>query len=704
MAKPEKQDYQPYDPAQTEPEIYTLWEKSGYFNPDKLPDAKKRKKPFTITIAPPNITGSLHMGHALENTVSDIVVRQKRMEGYKTLWLPGTDHAGISTQVVVERQIAKEGQSRHQLGKEKFLEKVWEWKEKYGNIILDQLKKLGASLDWSRTRFTLDKEYVKAVELAFLHYYDKGWIYQGERLVNWCKRCGTSVSDLEIEHEQEKGTLWYIKYPVKGEREHIIVATTRPETMLGDAAVAVHPNDKRYKKFIGHQAILPITERTIPIIADTKVDPKFGTGAVKVTPAHDPLDFEIGQRHKLPMYRIIDERGRMTRQVGLLCQGMNIEQCRNQVLEELKKENLLLKTEQFEHNVTKCARCSTTIEPMLSTQWFLKMDTLAKMAKDAVKSKKVKIVPKKWEKTYFDWISNLHDWNISRQLWWGHKIPLPDSNDVLDTWFSSALWPFAALGWPNDCTEPKNKKFCVPKKNTDIAQYYPTQFITSARDILHLWITRMIFSGMEFMGTAPFQTVFIHPTILTKTGARMSKSKGTGIDPLELINKYGADATRFGLIWQMLGTQDVRFAEEPMQNGKKFVNKIWNAGRFLLMRMDNKNSLIVPSWPKKGNTKLDNEMMKKLQTLVENTDKKIAQCEFGSALHELYEFFWRQFADIYIEDVKKRDQDAVLKAFFIYSTMLKLLHPFIPFVTEAMYAKLPIKNKQLLMVEQWPSL
>ena len=530
-----------YDPKATEQKIYNLWLKSGFFNPDKLP--KRHKKPFSIAIPPPNVTGELHMGHALNAVIQDVIIRKKRMEGYKTLWLPGTDHAGIATQNKVEQKLKKEGKSRFDLGKEKFLEEVWKWKEQYGNIILDQLKQLGASCDWSRTRFTMDKEYTKAVEEAFMHYYKKGWIYRGLRVVNWCVRCGTSLSDLELEHKKENGKLWYIRYPLTNTRisanektnqhEYITVATTRPETLLGDAAVAVNPKDVRYKNLIGKAAILPIQNREIPIIADKSVDPKFGTGAVKVTPLHDFNDWEIAQRNNLPQYKIISERGYMTKKAGLLCDGLKIKECREKVIEELGKQNLIEKTEDFTHQVPHCYRCNSTIEPLANMQWFLKMDELSKIAIRAVKSGEVKFIPKRWGKIYFDWLKNIRDWNISRQLWWGHKIPIENSEDVLDTWFSSALWPFATLGYP--------------EKTKDLKTFFPTQVLSTDRGIINLWVTRMIFSSYEFLKKRPFSDVIIHATVLTKEGQRMSKSLGTGIDPLQLIDKYGADATRFGI-------------------------------------------------------------------------------------------------------------------------------------------------------------
>ena len=551
----------PYNPKETEKKIYKLWEKSGFFNPDKLP--KRTKGAYTIVVPPPNITGSLHMGHALNAVIQDILIRKKRMEGYKTLWLPGTDHAGIATQNAVEKELKKQGISRYDLGQEKFLEKIWEWKEKYGNIILDQFKKLGCSMDFSRARFTMDSDYQEAVKEAFLHYYKKGWIYRAERVINWCGRCTTSLSDLELEYKEVDDKLYYIRYPLADKNGFIIVATTRPETMLGDTAVAVNPKDKRYKNLIGKFAILPIQKRKIPIIADKEIDIAFGTGAVKVTPAHDLVDAEIGKRHNLPILKVIGPDGKMTKGAGKVYAGLKISECREKIIEELKKQKLIEKEEPYRHNIAICYRCGMVIEPLPSLQWFLKMNELSKMAIAAVKTGKVRFYPKRWEKIYFDWLKNVKDWTISRQIWWGHKIPLKGETDVLDTWFSSALWPFATLGWP--------------KKTKDMKNFYPTSVLSTARDIINLWVARMIFSAIEFTKKPPFKEVLIHATILTKEGKRMSKSLGTGVDPLELIKKYGADATRFGLIYQNLGSQDIRFNEDAMLTGKKFCNKIWNA-------------------------------------------------------------------------------------------------------------------------------
>ena len=685
-----------YDPKKVEEKIYNLWQKSGYFNPDKLP--RRHKKPYCVIIPPPNVTGTLHMGHALNATIQDILIRWRRLQGYKTLWLPGTDHAGIATQVVVEKELKKEGRSRFDLGREKFIERIWQWKEKYGDIILDQLKKLGASCDWSRTRFTMDEDYIKAVKEAFSHYHKKGWIYQGERVVNWCPRCQTSLSDLEIEYKEEKGKLWYIRYPLSkpytlNPKPYITVATTRPETMLGDTAVAVNPNDKRYENLIGKKAILPLAKREIPIIADKSIDPKFGTGAVKVTPAHDLTDYEISLRHNLQAIQVINEKAEITKEVSLPYQGLKTLEARQKVVQDLEKLGLLEKVEDYAHQIPKCYRCATTVELIPSKQWFLKMTDLAKMAISAVKSGKVKFTPKHWEKIYFDWLKNIRDWCISRQIWWGHKIPVEGVNDVLDTWFSSALWPFATLGWS--------------KKTKDLKKFYPTNVLSTDRGIINLWVARMIFSGKEFMQKEPFKDVYIHATVLTREGKRMSKSLGTGIDPVNLIEKYGADATRFGISWQIMGGQDIRFVEDNIIMGRKFCNKLWNASRFVLMNKptqintDKEHRLTQM----KNLTSADKKILKVLDKTIKSVDKDLEGFRFGRSAHKLYEFFWHDFCDVYIEKAKKQDNEKTKKILlYVLLNSLKLLHPLIPFITEEIYQKLPIKNKKkCLMIEEWPT-
>ena len=736
----------PYSFKENEDNIYKNWESSGFFNPDNLPGERKEK--FSIVIPPPNVTGSLHMGHALNATIQDILIRYKRMKGFKTLWLPGTDHAGIATQNVVEKQLKKDGISRHDLGREKFLEKVWEWKEKYGGIILGQLKKIGASCDWSRTRFTMDERYAKAVRQAFIHYYNKGLIYQGDRVVNWCTKDATSLSDLELEYKEEKGKLYYIRYPLmphtnadltrndaeKSQRKSassqhesafIVVATTRPETMLGDAAIAVSPKDERYKKIVGKTAILPIVNREIPIISDIAVEKEFGTGAVKVTPAHDFADADMGERHNLPKYQVINERGRMTELAGEYG-GLKVLEAREKIIEKIKELGLLEKEEDYVHSVAHCYRCDSVIEPLISKQWFLKMEDLAKEAIAAVENKDVNFYPERWSKIYLDWLSKVRDWCISRQIWWGHQLPVyfkqeeiqnpkseisnqsektkiyvgnnpPEgytrSNDVLDTWFSSALWPFATLGWPFDFAQGK------PVKGSDLEQYYPTSVLSTARDILNLWVSRMIFSGEEMIGKEPFKDVIIHATILTKEGKRMSKSLGTGIDPMTLIEKYGADATRFGLIWQSMGGQDIHWADEHVLAGQKFANKLWNITRFILSKTEEGFDSKKPEDVKDGENR---EILEKLEMLINNSEKQIIAYEFGQALHDIYEFIWHEFADKYIEYSKNKD-DSETKRVLSYSLVkfIKLLHPFMPFVTEAIYQRLPKKNSDYLMVEEW---
>ncbi|MBU4204571.1 valine--tRNA ligase, partial [Patescibacteria group bacterium] len=678
-----------YEPKEVEGKIYKLWEESGFFNPDKLP--KTHKKPFTIVIPPPNVTGELHMGHALNSVIQDTIIRFKRMQGFKTLWLPGTDHAGIATQNVVEKKLRKEGKSRFDLGREKFIEEIWAWKNKYGDIILNQLKKLGCSLDWSRTRFTMDQGYSEAVKEAFLHYYKKGWLYKGKRVVSWCPRCQTSLSDLELEYEEEKGKLWYIKYLLADDKNKFItVATTRPETMLGDTAVAVNPKDKRFKGLIGKKLILPLVNKEIPVVTDDLIDVNFGTGALKVTPAHDFVDYEIGQRHKLEIVQVIDEKGKMIN-VPEKYSGLRILETREKVVADLQEQGYLEKIEEYQHQIPKCYRCHTTVESIPSLQWFLNMKELAKIAGKPVKDGKIKFHPASFKKPYLDWLSNIKDWCVSRQIWWGHKIPLEGENDVLDTWFSSALWPFATLGWP--------------EKTKDLKTFYPTSVLTTARDILNLWVTRMIFSGMEFMRKIPFEDVIIHATVLTRDGKRMSKSLGTGINPMDLIEKYGADATRFGLSFQIMGGQDIKFVEDNILMGKKFCNKIWNASRFVLQKTGN-TPLLINKPKDKDLTSADKKILKTLEKIVESTTKDIKAFNFGKAAHKLYDFFWHDFCDVYIEKFKTQSSGAKSQKVILYTllTSLKLLHPFIPFITEEIYQQLPVKNrKKSLMVEKWPS-
>ena len=675
-----------YDPKNVEDRIYKLWEESGFFAPENLPDRTKGN--FVSTIAPPNITGELHMGHALELTSWDIVMRMRRMQGYKVLWLPGTDHASIGTSVVIEKQLAKEGLTRHKIGREEFLKRAWAWREKYGTAILSQFKKLGLSLDWTRTKFTMDPGYNKAVETAFHHYYKKGWIYKGERVINWCPRCSSSVSDLEVNYVPEKGNLYYIKYGP------FTLATARPETKLGDTALAVHPADERYKKYIGKDLEIESVNNTIPkelspkkkiilikVVADEAVDKDFGTGIIKVTPAHDFTDAEIGQRHSLFSIKIIDERGRMNEQAGVRYEGMKVSEAREQIIKDLQELGLMEKVEEYDHNVGRCERCNTVIEPLPSKQWFLKMGELAKLAREAVEKKEVKFHPERWTGPVLQWLDKIRDWNISRQLWWGHKIPIEGEEDVLDTWFSSALWPFASLGWPD--------------KTKDFKKYYPTSFITSARDILFLWQLRMIFSGKELTGTVPFEDIYIHATVMTKDGKRMSKSLGTGINPIDLIEKYGTDAVRFGIAYQVTDLQDMRFSEDALLMGKKFANKFWNIARYVITKTRDQNfETTEPA---------ETEIVKKFKEVAASVTKDINNYQFGQAAHSIYDFVWHDFADKYIEETKsKEDEETKQTLAYLLVNSLKVLHPFMPFITEEIWSKLPLSKRGLLMVEKWP--
>ena len=685
-----------YDPKEIEEKIYKKW--LPYLRIEK----QKGSKDFIALMAPPNITGSLHMGHSLQNTLLDVLIRYKKMNGYRIIWIPGLDHAGIATQNVVEKELKKEGLTRFDLGREKFIKRVWEWKEKYGGIILEQFKKLGIIPDWSRTRFTLDKNYVKWVEKAFIDYYKKGLIYRYYRAINFCPRCKTSLSDLEIEYIERDGKLYYIKYPLKDSEEYLVVATTRPETMLGDVALAVNPNDERYIKYIGRMAILPIVNRELLIIADIRVDPKFGTGIVKITPAHSIVDYEIGIKHNLEMIKVIDESAKIVNVPGF--EGMDYLSAREKIVSILKDKNLLEKEENIKHNIPICYRCQTELQVIPSKEWFLKMDYLASLAKNAVKNRKVFIFPNKFKKVYFDWLKNVKDWCISRKIWWGQVLPVwyckncEDSyvvstkkpnkkceickksnwyrtEEVFDTWFSSALWPFAIL------YTKKEKK------------WYPADIVFSARDILNLWITRMIFSGLYFMKNIPFKLVYIHPTVLTKEGKRMSKSLGTGIDPLELIEKYGTDALRFGLIWQTTNLQDLRFDEVNVENGMKFANKIYNATRFYLIR--------YPEMKKRGGfSSEDRKIIRAFNSTLKYVNKNIEKLQFSNALKRIYKFFWNQFCDIYIETCKgdTKNNPEVLRIVLMNS--LKLLHPFMPFITEYLWSLMG--NKNLLLLEKWP--
>lgn len=667
---------QQYNPLENEKEIYNLWETSGDFT---VKDSEK--EPFVVMIPPPNVTGVLHMGHALNNTLIDILIRKARMEGRPTLWVPGTDHAGIATQNKVEKKLAKENKSRNDLGREKFIEEVWAWKQEYGDQIKLQLKSLGASCDWNHERFTMDEKYSEAVNKAFDHYYKKGWIYQGERLVNWCVRCASAISDLEVNHTQEKTQLVYIKYPIKNSDKFITVATTRAETMLADTAVAVNPKDSRYLDLIGKTVILPIVGREIPIIGDASVEQNFASGAVKVTPGHSMVDWEIGERHKLDVISVVNEKGKLEAPKAYV--GLKTIEARKAVFDELTHLNLIAKVEEINHNIARCDRCDSIIEPLVSKQWFLKMEELVKPAIKAVEDGEVVFYPKQYKEIYLEWMKNIRDWCISRQIWWGHKIPIEGSEDVLDTWFSSALWPFATLGWPN--------------QSEDLAKYYPTSVLLTAKDILYLWVARMIFSGYEFMGKKPFEKVYLHPTVLNKEGRRMSKSLGTGLDPMELIRTYGADATRFGLVWQTLGLQQFKFSPEPIIAGKKFINKLWNAVRFAIINID---AEIDDQFEPK--TDSDKAILGQLKETTKQMNEDLEQFRFGQALQEFYRFFWHDFCDEYIEKSKQQLADAQNKAntqkilVFVIISSLKLLHPFMPFVSERLWQNL----KELKLVKQ----
>lgn len=681
-----------YNAKETETRIYQQWIDSGFFTPENLPNKNTRDKKFSTVIAPPNITGELHMGHALEYTLQDIIVRMKRMQGYSVLWLPGTDHAGIAAQNVVEKQLAKEGLTRHKIGREKFIERMWEWKEKYGNAILEQFKRLGLSVDWSRLRFTMDPHYQEAVVTVFNHYHQKGMIYKGERVINWCVRCATSISDLEVKYETEKGSLYFLQYGP------FVIATTRPETRLGDTALAVNPDDEKYKSYIGTTVELESVDSTIPadetakkitislpVIADESVDKDFGTGILKVTPAHDITDAEIGQRHQLKSISVIDKRGKMNSNAGQRYEGLKTLEARKKIVEDLTALGLIKEIKEYEHNVGHCDRCNSVIESLPSEQWFLKMKELAQLAQEASQQNKVHFYPERWRGPFEHWLDpqNIKDWNISRQLWWGHKIPIDGEEDVLDTWFSSALWPLATLGWPD-------------KTASDIKGFYPTQFITSGRDILYLWIARMLFSGLEFSGKAPFSDILIHATVLNREGRRMSKSLETGINPIELIEKYGTDALRFGLASQATGLQDLKFGEDLMVMGKKFANKLWNIVRFSLLKIGDTKELEIIN--------PHTQFSKEVDALVRNVTNALNEYKFAEAADLLYQHIWHNFADKYIEESKDKNDEATTETIiYAITTYLKLLHPFMPFLTEELWSKLPIKNKTMLLVEKWPS-
>lgn len=703
-----------YDPKEVEDRIYSSWLKGNYFHAE----IDHKKEPFTIVIPPPNVTGQLHIGHALGRTLEDILIRYKRMKGFCTLWLPGTDHAGIATQIKVEEALRKEeGKTRFDLGREKFLEKVWEWKNHYGNRITDQLKKLGSSCDWERERFTMDEGCSKAVKEVFVNLYEKGLIYRGNRIINWCPNCTTALSEAEVEHNEKEGFFWYIKYPVKDSDEFLTVATTRPETMLGDTAVAINPNDKRYTHLIGKSCILPLMNREIPIIADDYVDMEFGTGCVKITPCHDPNDFEVGKRHNLEQILIMDGNAKINAN-GKQYEGLSRYDARKKIVEDLTALNLLVKTESVKHNIGSCYRCNNIIEPITSLQWFVSMEPLAKEALDVVNNGTIKFVPERFSKIYLNWMENVHDWCISRQLWWGHRIPafycadclqmsvskeeitvcpkcnsknIKQDEDVLDTWFSSALWPFSTLGWP-DNTE-------------DLKYFYPTSVLVTAYDIIFFWVARMIFSGMEHLGKEPFKYAFIHGLIRDAGGKKMSKSLGNGIDPLELIDQYGADALRFTLATGNSPGNDMRFSTEKVEASRNFANKIWNATRFTLMNLTIEECVL----PKDLNIE-DKWILSKFNTTAKEVTENLEKFEIGIAVSKLYDFIWDNLCDWYIEFIKPRlfetntDKESNLKAqntlCFVLSNTMKLLHPIMPFITEEIWLSLPHKGSSI-MVSDW---
>ncbi|MBQ7573095.1 MAG: valine--tRNA ligase [Clostridia bacterium] len=703
-----------YNPAEFEDRLYNEWVEKGYFHAE----VDKTKKPFTIVIPPPNVTGQLHMGHALDETLQDILIRYKRMQGYSALWVPGTDHAGIATQIKVEEELrVKEGLTRYDLGREKFLERVWDWKNKYGSRIINQLKKIGSSCDWDRERFTMDEGCSKAVKEVFINLYNKKLIYQGSRIINWCPHCITALSDAEVEHAEQAGHFWHIKYPIKDSDGYVIIATTRPETLFGDTAVAVNPDDERYKDLIGKKLILPLVGREIPVIADEYVDKEFGTGCVKITPAHDPNDFEVGMRHDLEQIKVMNDDATMNSYAGKY-EGMDRYDCRKAMIEDLKEQGLLVKVEDHSHNVGQCYRCGTTVEPIISKQWFVKMKPLAQPAIDAVKDKMTEFVPEHFEKIYFHWLENIRDWCISRQLWWGHRIPAfycDDCNemvvtkedapvcpkcgkpmrqdpDTLDTWFSSALWPFSTLGWPD--------------KTEELDYFYPTSVLVTGYDIIPFWVMRMMFSGLEHTGEVPFKHVFIHGLVRDSQGRKMSKSLGNGIDPLEIVDRYGADALRFTLATGNAPGNDMRFYIERVEASRNFANKIWNASRFTLMNLDiTENKL-----PDLSKLCLEDKwILSKYNTLVKEVTENLDKFELGIAVSKLYDFIWESFCDWYIELVKPRLFDkenetgktAQYVLTYVLSNTMKLLHPFMPFITEEIWQHLPHEGESI-MVSDWP--
>jgi len=701
-----------YSPQNVEDRTYKFWCDHKYFHAEVNPE----KKPYTIVIPPPNITGQLHMGHALDETLQDILIRWRRMEGYETLWLPGTDHASIATEAKIVEAMRKEGITKEEIGREKFLERAWEWKAQYGGRIVEQLKKLGSSCDWDRERFTLDEGCSKAVREVFCKLYDKGLIYRGERIINWCPHCLTSISDAEVEYEDQAGHFWHLRYPFKDGSGYLELATTRPETLLGDTAVAVNPNDERYKDMVGKTLILPIVHREIPVIADDYVDIEFGTGVVKITPAHDPNDFEVGLRHNLEVINVLTPDAKIVDDYPKYA-GMDRYEARKAIVEDLEAEGALVEIEDYSHNVGTCYRCGTTVEPRVSKQWFVKMEPLAKPAVEVVRNGEVKFVPERFDKTYFHWMENIKDWCISRQLWWGHRIPayycddcgevmvsaqevhtcskcggnhVHQDPDTLDTWFSSALWPFSTLGYPDDTKE--------------LEYFYPTDTLVTGYDIIFFWVARMIFSGVEHMGQVPFHTVLIHGLVRDAQGHKMSKSLGNGIDPLLVIDQYGADALRFTLATGNAPGNDMRFSDEKVKASRNFANKLWNAARFVLMYLGNDYS--YPGLPKDLAIE-DKWILSKVNTLAKEVTDNLERFELGIAVAKLYDFIWDVFCDWYIEIAKIRLQSGegadTAKAVLVYvlTDILKLLHPFMPFITEEIYQAIP-HDTESIMISKWP--
>ena len=702
-----------YEPREVEDRIYDFWLQGGYFHAEVDPE----KKPYTIVIPPPNITGQLHMGHALDETIQDILIRFKRMQGYSALWLPGTDHASIATEAKIVEAMKKEGLTKEDVGREGFLERAWDWKAKFGGRIVEQLKKLGSSCDWERERFTLDEGCSEAVKEVFVRLYEKGLIYRGERIINWCPHCKTSISDAEVEFDEHDGNFWHLRYPLTDGTGELRLATTRPETLLGDTAVAVHPDDERYQAYVGKTVTLPLVGREIPVVADEYVEMDFGTGVVKITPAHDPNDFEVGLRHNLPVINVMDE-GAVINENGGKYQGMAREEARKAIVKDLDEGGYLVKVEPIKHNVGSCYRCGTVVEPRVSKQWFVKMEPLAKPAIDVVREGKIRLIPERMEKIYYNWMENIKDWCISRQLWWGHRIPawycadcgetivakntpekcpkcggshLKQDEDTLDTWFSSALWPFSTLGWP--------------EKTPELSYFYPTDTLVTGYDIIFFWVARMIFSGLEHMGDIPFKTVFFHGLVRDAQGRKMSKSLGNGIDPIEVIEKYGADALRFTLVTGNSPGNDMRFTEEKLESSRNFANKIWNAARFIHMNIDGfdvKNEL------PESLTLEDQWIVSALNTVTKEVTENLEKYELGIAVQKLYDFIWDQFCDWYIELAKTRlmakDETSVgarQVLVWTFTSILKLMHPFMPYITEEIWQTMPHEG-EALMVADYP--